>query len=62
MTLGTLGNGLKPTEFGKIQTKAANETMEKDWWLKAQSGVRKFCFDNERYFSCQDLSLFSTCL
>lgn len=27
---------------------------------KALSGVRKFCFDNERYFSCQDLSLFST--
>lgn len=35
----------------------------KDWWTKLmQTGVRKFCFDNERYFSCQDVSLFSTCI
>lgn len=50
MTLGILGNGLKPTEFGKIQTRAANETMEKDWWLKAQSGVRKFCLTMKDIF------------
>lgn len=59
--LGALVASSRPIDFSKFWTRAANEAMGKDWWIKLfQSGMRKFSFDNERYFSCQDLSLFST--